>query len=210
MEGKTERIEFESANHIRLVGEIDWPTTPPPHPAVAFAHGLDSSKKSSCNLPIAHRLNEEGIAALRFDFTGHGESGGTRKESTVEQQIADLRAAINYLASKEQVSRIGVNGSSSGGLPALWLACEDYQLSALVLREPHSEGVEKEAHRIQAPTLFILGGKESPFYESICRLAGHLTCEYHIEIIGGGGYLFEDVFETMVEKTADWFRRYLL
>jgi pimeloyl-ACP methyl ester carboxylesterase len=211
-----ERVEFESANGIRLVGEIDWPTaarpvTALPVPAVVFSHGWGSGKGSPRNVVIARHLAQAGIAAFRIDFTGHGESGGTPAESTLSQQVADLGAALDYLGTRPEVSSLGVAGSSSGGLAAIILAADDPRVAAVVLREPRTEGTWEAARRITAPTLLIQGGAASPLQEPIRRFAQALKYPHRLLVIEGGGHLFEDpaTFEVVVRQTVDWFRTHL-
>ena len=208
---RTERVELESANGMRLAGEIDWPEAAPPLPAVVFSHGWGSGKCSPRNLVIAQRLAEAGLAALRFDFTGHGDSSGTEADSTWAQQVADLGAAVDFMLARPEVTRVGVAGASTGGLVALRLAARHEGVSALVLREPRSEGAESYAHLILAPTLLLQGGRASPLRSDILRLAGLLRCPHRLVEIEGGGHLFEDpaTFEVVVEQTVDWFAEHL-
>ncbi len=212
MEARTERVEIPSAAGQRLAAEMDWPAGRAPVPAVAFSHGWGSGKASPRNRQIARHLVKAGIAALRLDFTGHGESTGTEEDSTLGQQTADLTAALSYLRQRPEVSAVGVAGSSSGGLPALRLAAEDPRLGALVLREPRSEGMLEAAGRIQAPTMLISGGAASPLLEPIRRLADVLECPHRLVIIEGGGHLFEApaAFEAVTHVTVSWFRLHLL
>jgi putative phosphoribosyl transferase len=208
----SERVEFESANRMRLVGEIDWPRLRVPLPAVVFSHGWGSSKHSPRNTVIAARLAEAGIAAFRIDFTGHGESSGTPEDSTWAQQVADLKSALDYLAGRPEIGAVGVAGASTGGLVAIMFAAEDERVRALVLREPRTEGTDVLAARIKAPTLLIQGGAASPLQPAIRHLARLLRCAHRLEIIEGGGHLFEDprTFQVVVEKTVEWFQNYLL
>lgn len=207
-----ERVRFESAAGISLAGEIDWPEAPRPVPIVVFSHGWGSSKASPRNTVIARRLAERGLASLRFDYTGHGESGGSLDESTWRQQVADLAAALAYARERPEVSAVGLAGASTGGLVALRVAAADERLGALVLREPRTEGAGNFAARISAPTLILQGGEVSPLAADIKRLAELLTCPHRLVIIEGGGHLFEEpaTFEAVVEQTLAWFERHLL
>ncbi|MFH0811118.1 MAG: alpha/beta fold hydrolase [Pseudomonadota bacterium] len=213
MFSRTERVEFTSAaGAIPLVGEIDWPAQRKPQvPAVIFSHGWGSGKASPRNRIIAGALAEAGIAAFRIDFTGHGESGGSEIQSTLGQQVADLSAAVDHLATHFGLTCLGLAGSSSGGLAALRVASREPRLAALVLREPRSEGMEAEASRITAPTLLIQGGEASPLHAAIRRLAAIMTCPHRLLVIEGGGHLFEapGTFDIVSEETVRWFRTHL-
>lgn len=50
-----------------------------------LVHGLGGSKNSETHLAVAKQLYKMGIATLRFDFPGHGESGGTTEELTISR-----------------------------------------------------------------------------------------------------------------------------
>jgi len=208
----TEPVELTSAGGIRLSAEIDWPDVPGRVPLVAFAHGWGSGKGSPRNRAVAERLALAGIAALRLDFTGHGESGGHRAQSTWEQQAADLKAALDYALSRPEVSAAGLAGSSTGGIAAMMLAAADDRVRALVLREPRTEGAGDLAPRIKAPTLILQGGAASPLAADIHRLSRQLLGPHRLVVIEGGGHLFEDpaTFRVVLAQTVAWFEEHLL
>ncbi len=68
----------------------------------------------------ARIMAEQGLATLRVDFRGQGDSDGTYDMTTFETQIADVLAAVNYIRKslRDQVDKnlIGVLGFSQGGL----------------------------------------------------------------------------------------------
>lgn len=80
-------------------------------------------------------MAEEGIASLRFDFAGSGESTLPFTANTIDTQIADARQAFAYLAEQEGVDaeQLGVVGFSLGGIVASALAGSDERVKALVL-----------------------------------------------------------------------------
>jgi pimeloyl-ACP methyl ester carboxylesterase len=205
-------LDFASGEPVRLVGEIDWPLTPPPVPGVVFSHGWGSGKGSRRNVVIAQHLAQAGMAALRFDYTGHGESWGTPEQSTWGQQAADLARAISYMLSRPEVSRVGVAGASTGGLAAIRVTADDERIQALVLREPRAEDTDRLVPRLKAPTLIISGGAASPLLAELRRLDSLLGCPHRLLVIEGGGHLFEDpaTFEIVTRQTVAWFERHLL
>lgn len=84
---------------------------------------------------IADTLGRRGIGVLRLDDRGIGESGGTFRGATSQDFAADIRAAVAWLRSRDDVdpARIGLVGHSEGGLIAPMLAAEDPTLAAIVL-----------------------------------------------------------------------------
>lgn len=79
-------------------------------------------------------LAERGVAALAVDMHGHGESGGERFYVDMEQWVADVRAALEFLSNHPKVGsgRIGAFGLSSGGTAILEAALIEPRLKALV------------------------------------------------------------------------------
>jgi pimeloyl-ACP methyl ester carboxylesterase len=75
---------------------------------------------------LAHALAESGIASLRFDKRGCGESGGTADASDYETDLIDNVAAVRYLRSRAEIDerRVGVCGHSAGAFNACLVARE--------------------------------------------------------------------------------------
>lgn len=89
-------------------------------PLVIFCHGLLSHKDGSKYRSLAQVLAQEGIASLRFDFRGCGESEGRLGESTVSGRWHDLQAVIERSETLDGFDgRLGILGSSLGGYLAL-------------------------------------------------------------------------------------------
>jgi pimeloyl-ACP methyl ester carboxylesterase len=91
--------------------------------AVVLLHGFGSSRDEVGGLFAlqAAALAAEGIASLRIDFRGYGESTGDMADTTLEGMIADADAARAYLAGLDGVDaeRIGVIGYSFGAAIAM-------------------------------------------------------------------------------------------
>ena len=94
-----------------------------PAPCVIACHGMGASKDSDKYLLLGRELPAAGLALVRFDFRGSGESGGLPHEATIESRIADLDAVLAHLATRPELDgRFGLLGSSLGGYVALWAA----------------------------------------------------------------------------------------
>ena len=87
-------------------------------PMVILMHGIFSSKKSRLITSLAKGLAKEGIGTISFDFDGHGKSQGRIVDMTVEKEIADAMAILDYVRSLPYVSQIGFLGHSQGGVIA--------------------------------------------------------------------------------------------
>lgn len=87
-------------------------------PMVILMHGIFSSKDYNPMPALAKGLAEAGIASIRFDFGGHGNSEGKKQYMTIEKEIAEAMAIYEYAKSLPYVSEIGFLGHSQGGVVA--------------------------------------------------------------------------------------------
>jgi dipeptidyl aminopeptidase/acylaminoacyl peptidase len=107
----------------RLAGVLHLPAGPRPVPCVVACHGMGASKDSDKYLLLGRELPAAGLAVARFDFRGSGESGGSWRDATIASRIADVEALLAHLAAHPRLAgRLGLLGSSLGGLVALWAA----------------------------------------------------------------------------------------
>ncbi len=157
---------------------------------------------------LAERLRGLGIATLLFDFTGHGDSQGSKMDSTIAQQVDDLRAAIDYAQSDKKVDagKIGVTGSSSGGLVTLTEALSDKRIRSLGLRGPRTDNLTDKADQFDLPIL-IVQGERDPLLPQTQVFYQVLTCSKKLEIIADADHLFSqpDQLEQAVGLTSAWF-----
>ena len=111
-----------------LSGIVVQPNVEGPAPAVLMLHGFASQKDEVGDMykRLAAELGARGIASLRFDFRGWGESAGDMVESTVTGQVEDAATAYAYLTGLDFVDaeRVGVLGFSLGGSIAVFSAGE--------------------------------------------------------------------------------------
>ncbi|MBL29523.1 MAG: osmotically inducible protein C [Rhodospirillaceae bacterium] len=114
---KTERLEFRGATGATLAARLDRPMVPPRAYAL-FAHCFTCSKDLFAVSRIAEGLAAEGIAVLRFDFTGLGSSEGEFANTDFSSNVGDLIAAADFLRSEYAAPEILV-GHSFGGTAVL-------------------------------------------------------------------------------------------
>ncbi len=102
---------------------VGQPQVDGPVPAVVMLHGFASVKDEVGEMykRLAAELGERGIASIRIDFRGWGESGGGMENSTVTGMVEDAAVAYEYMASQDFVdaSQMGVLGFSLGGRIAI-------------------------------------------------------------------------------------------
>ncbi len=111
--------------------------------AAIICHGFRSSKDGASSPRLQRILNKGGVSTLRFDFFGHGESGGRFEDITISEAVKNTLSAIRFLNGKGY-GRIGLVGSSFGGISSIMTASKSKDLRVLVLRAPVSNYEEKE------------------------------------------------------------------
>ncbi len=124
------KITFQNLKGVNLVGVLHTPQEET-RSAVIISHGFTSNKDRKRLVKIADTLSGSGFTVLRFDFGGCGES--EYREITVQEQVDDLRSAINYMR-KNGYQNIGLLGESLGGLTSI-LACDE-DIKVFVLWAP--------------------------------------------------------------------------
>ncbi len=113
----TERISFPGHSGETLSARLDLPEGPTLATAL-FAHCFTCGKDIAAARRIAQRLSAMGIAVLRFDFTGLGHSSGEFANTTFHSNAGDLKAAAEYLGSRDMAPRLLI-GHSLGGAAVL-------------------------------------------------------------------------------------------
>lgn len=113
-------IEINRDNLI-LRGSWETPATSNYDVAILF-HGFTGNRHEVLLDNLAQRLLEKGIAVLRIDFNGHGQSDGLFKKMTVLNEIADAKAILDCARTLAKGNRIYVLGHSQGGVVASMLA----------------------------------------------------------------------------------------
>ncbi len=135
-------ISFSNMDET-VIGTLALPDGEGPFPIALLLHGFTGTRHE---LPVigtedsmfsraARWLGERGVASLRIDFRGSGESDGAWEDTTFSGQISDAIAALDYLQMLEAIDggRISVIGLSQGGLVGAATAGRDARVSNLVL-----------------------------------------------------------------------------
>jgi putative redox protein len=111
------QVRFENDEGNELAGVLDMPEASPRAYAL-FAHCFTGSKNLKASTLISRALNDSGIAVLRFDFTGLGDSEGNFADTTFSNNVSDLVAAANFLEAEHRAPGLLV-GHSLGGTAVL-------------------------------------------------------------------------------------------
>jgi pimeloyl-ACP methyl ester carboxylesterase len=100
-----------------------------------LCHGFLSGKRSTTNKTLTRLLNAQGIATFAFDFYGQGDSEGPFEALTTTTAVAQAQAAVDFVRQKG-FQRLGLMGSSFGGLVATLTAAQRHDLACLALKCP--------------------------------------------------------------------------
>ena len=122
MDGKTLKTEFTGAGGEKLAAALELPKGAPRAYAL-FAHCFSCSKDIKAAREIARSLKDDGIAVLRFDFTGLGSSDGEFANTNFSSNVEDLVSAANFLRSNYAAPSLLI-GHSLGGAAAIVAGAE--------------------------------------------------------------------------------------
>ena len=129
-----------TAGH-ELAGTLTIPEGAGPHPAAILISGSGPQDRDESLmghrpfLVLADHLTRAGVAVLRFDDRGVGESGGDFQSATSADFATDVVAGVEYLLTRAEIDgeAIGLVGHSEGGLIAPMVASERDDVAYLVL-----------------------------------------------------------------------------
>lgn len=124
------KVQFPNSEGALLAARLDFPANQHPHSFALFAHCFTCGKNLSAVRHISQALNLSGVAVLRFDFTGLGESEGDFADTNFSSNVEDLVSAAEYLA-KEYTAPTLLIGHSLGGAAVLCAANELPEVKAV-------------------------------------------------------------------------------
>lgn len=87
-------------------------------PLAILCHGFGGNKDNRLFDLIVEELDKQGIASLRFDFNGHGESDGRFSGMTVPNEIEDAKCVYEYAVKLPYIGSVAMVGHSQGGVVA--------------------------------------------------------------------------------------------
>jgi len=185
---------------------------------VAFAHGSGSSRFSPRNQYVAGVLCDAGLGTLLVDLL-------TPEEETIDRQTRHLRFDIELLATRlvdaatwlthideTRHLRVGYFGASTGGGAALVAAARlAHVIGAVVSRGGRPDLAGAALPHVVAPTLFIVGGRDTAVIHLNEAAYVQLRCQKALEIVPGATHLFEEpgALEHVAQLAAGWFQQHL-
>ncbi len=126
----SKKIEIENGDQ-RLHAKLELPADGKIVQYALFAHCFTCNSDLGVVRHISRALTLEGIAVLRFDFTGLGKSEGTFEDSNFSSNVSDLICVYNYMAKAFEAPELLI-GHSLGGTAVLMAATQLPDIKALV------------------------------------------------------------------------------
>lgn len=124
-----EKVTFTGFDGSELAARLDKPEGEIRAYAL-FAHCFICGKDLQAVSRISRALNDEGIALLRFDFTGLGMSGGEFANTNFTSNVLDLYKAVDFMKEEYQAPAIML-GHSLGGTATLVAASNTPEVKAV-------------------------------------------------------------------------------
>lgn len=115
------RIRFVNRAGVELVGDLERPAGDRWKSTAVFAHCFTCTRNIRAAREITRSLAASGIAVLRFDFTGLGESDGDFEATSFSSNLDDLEDAATWLTAELAAPTLLI-GHSLGGTAALAVA----------------------------------------------------------------------------------------
>jgi hypothetical protein len=126
-------------------------------PAMVLITGSGKNNRNNGNAPsipfrqIADALARRGVAVLRVDDRGIGESAGNADTATTFDEADDIRSALGFLRRRSDIDpkRLGLVGWSEGGIIAPMIAASDSSLRGIALMCAPADGRETAEYQIR-------------------------------------------------------------
>ena len=185
---------------------------------VLFAHGSGSSRHSPRNRQVAASLGRRRFATLLMDLLTADEEAVDAHSRQLRFDIGRLAERLNlaaqWLAENGDVNRLpmGYFGASTGAAAALVAAASrPEQVAAVVSRGGRPDLAGNHLPDVQAPTLLIVGSRDSAVIELNKEAGARMTAPWQLEIVSGASHLFEEpgALEDVARLSGDWFEDHL-
>jgi alpha-beta hydrolase superfamily lysophospholipase len=135
---KEKLVIFKNENGERIFGILSLPERRRKFPAVIMVHGFAKTKSERKFVELARELVKNGIASLRFDFSGCGDSEGKFEEMRISKYVGELKDVYERLKKERGIdkNRIGIFAHSLGTVIAALFQRKYQKAKCLVLAAP--------------------------------------------------------------------------
>ena len=185
---------------------IDAPGDGSPRAAVVFAHPhpqYGGSMHTKVVFRGAKALARIGCEVVRFNFRGVGQSAGTFDHG--EGEMADFRAAIDFMAARRPGLPIWAAGMSFGAWVALETGAADDRVSLLLAIAPPVDRYDFAAVRGCAKPKFLIHGEGDDLValQDVWRFYGELPEPKELVVIDAADHLFDGKVSEVADAIED-------
>ncbi|MEV7612076.1 phosphoribosyltransferase [Streptomyces sp. NPDC089799] len=199
------------AGGVSLAGDLTLPGGA--RALVLFAHGSGSSRHSPRNRAVAAALNGSGLGTLLFDLLTPAEEARRANVFDIETLAGRLLDTTRWLRSRTALP-LGYFGASTGAAAALQAAAAapaGSGVGAVVSRGGRPDLAGPHLAAVRAPTLLIVGGRDTTVLDLNEQAQRQLRCENRLEVIPGATHLFEEAgaLDEVSDLARGWFLGHL-
>ena len=160
----------------------------------------------------AAALNDAGLATLRINFRGVGQSTGEHDEGRGE--LEDVRAGLQYLAETSPQQPITLCGFSFGARVGLEVGNADERVRNLIsIGTPLNKYDFAFLANCRKPILFVHGDRDE--FGDLSRLRALVdqirlnNAKVELKVIKDAGHFFEGHLDELKQEITNWARRQL-
>jgi len=200
---------FVPVSHGRLEAILKTPRAEPLRGVALVLHPHPRGGGTMHNKVVfraAAALNDAGLATLRINFRGVGQSTGTHDEGYGERD--DARAGLDYLSENYPSQEITLCGFSFGARVGLEVGVSDDRVVRLIaIGAPVDKYDFSFLESCRKPILFVHGehdeyGNVDGLRELVARVSENAPTE--LRVIKGAGHFFDDQLDELKRAITDW------
>lgn len=114
---------FIDADGVKIHAKLEMPSGNPPRcPLAIVQHGFTGHMEEEHIVGVAKAMRDVGVATLRVELFGHGQSSGEFQRHTLIKWIDNMLAVVDYAKGLDFVTKLYLCGHSQGGLLAMLIA----------------------------------------------------------------------------------------
>jgi pimeloyl-ACP methyl ester carboxylesterase len=181
---------------------------------ILFAHGSGSSRHSPRNSAVAAAFLKAALGALRFDLLSSEEEAMDARTTLLRFDIALLATrlicAVDWIGTRAETKGLPIClfGASTGASAALVAAARRPSVVQVVVsRGGRPDVAEGSLPSVKAPTLLIVGERDTEVLALNRHAQKTSRCENKLEIVPGATHLFEEpgALDKVAQLARDWF-----